>query len=251
MKIGLALSGGGSRGISHLGFLQAFKEAGITFSMVTGTSAGAIIGLFHCYGYEPNEILHFIKSIKPLRYFRPAISKSGLIKMDALRPLFESYIEKDDFSALKIPLVVASTSVQEGKNVFFYEGEVIKPVMASAAVPVVFDPIEINGRYFIDGGILNNLPVEPLVGHVDRILGINSNPISGKYQLGNIKSLMERSLLMAINVNTYSKRALCDMFLEAPEMAEFGAFELSKADEMFEIGYNNGLKHIDNIKSWF
>ena len=89
MQLGLILSGGGARGISHAGMLKAFDEAGIKFSMLTGTSAGAIIGAFYCAGVSPNEILQIIKSVKLYKYIRPAISKSGFLKMEKTRAIYE------------------------------------------------------------------------------------------------------------------------------------------------------------------
>jgi NTE family protein len=120
-------------------------------------------------------------------------------------------------------------------------------VLASCAVPVVFQPIRIGDDAFIDGGVLNNLPVEPLIGKCDVIVGSNCNPVSEDYQPGNMRSLMERSLLMAINVNTFSKRELCDLFLEPDALNGFGAFDFSKAKEIFEIGYEYGKSVTDQL----
>jgi NTE family protein len=102
---------------------------------------------------------------------------------------------------------------------------------------------------YIDGGILNNLPVEPLIGHCDVIIGSNCNPISENYEPGNMRSLMERSLLMAIGVNTYLKKENCDLFLEPETLKNFGGFDFSKAGEIFDIGYEYGKSMIPYIKA--
>ncbi len=248
-KIGVALSGGGARGVSHIGMIKAFLEAGIDISMYTGTSAGAIVGAFLCYGYSPDEVMETIKSVRLYRYLRPAMSRSGLLKIEITRSIYQKYFEKDDFTALKSPLVIASTNLRKGKNEYFNSGSIIDAVMASTAVPVIFNPVKINGEMYVDGGILNNLPVEPLVGHVDKIIGINCNPISADYEPGNFKSLLERSLLMAINVNAYNKKEHCNLFLEAPGLKGFGGFEFNKAEEMFNIGYEYGKEVIGQVKS--
>jgi len=124
----------------------------------------------------------------------------------------------------------------------------IRSVLASCAVPVIFEPININDELFIDGGVLNNLPVEPLIGHCDVIIGSNCNPISENYKPGNMRSLLERSLLMATNVNTFAKKELCDVFLEAEGLKEYGGFDFSKADEIFNIGYEYGKSITEKIK---
>lgn len=247
-KVGISLSGGGSRGIVHIGILKAIDEAGIKISMVTGTSAGAIVGAFYCSGYSPDMIMEIIRETKLIKYIRPAISFSGLLKLDTIVSIFQKYIKNNSFDALNIPLVVAATNVKNGTNAYLHEGPLIQSVLASCAVPVIFKPIELNGETYIDGGILNNLPVEPLIGHCDVIVGLNCNPISENYEPGNMRSLLERSLLMAINVNTFAKKGLCDLFLEPEELKNFGGFDFSKSSEIFDIGYKYGKSITDQIK---
>jgi NTE family protein len=246
-KIGISLSGGGSRGIAHIGILKALDEAGIRISMVTGTSAGAIVGAFYCSGYTPDSIMEIIRETKLIKYVRPAISHSGLLKLETIVPIFQKYLKNDAFDALQIPLIVAATNVRLGENTFLHEGELIRSVLASCAVPVIFEPINLNGEIFIDGGILNNLPVEPLIGHCDIIIGSNCNPISQNYQPKGMKSLLERSLLMAIGVNTYLKRENCDLFLEPQGLQNLGGFDFSKGAEIFKIGYRYGKSMIPEI----
>jgi len=248
-KIGISLSGGGSRGIAHIGILKALDDAGIEISMVTGTSAGAIIGAFYCSGYSPDSIMEIIREAKLIKYVRPAISSSGLLKLETIESIFKMYLKIDSFDALHIPLVVAATNIGNGTNVFFHDGSLIKSVLASCAVPVIFKPIQLNGEYFIDGGVLNNLPIEPLIGHCDIIIGSNCNPILENYTPGNMRSLLERSLLMAINVNTLTKKGHCDLFLEPEGMKNFGGFDFSKSNEIFNIGYEYGKSKIGQIKA--
>lgn len=247
--IGLTLSGGGARGIAHVGLLKAFDEAGIKISMITGTSAGAIVGAFYCYGYSPDEILQVVKAVKLYRYIRPALTKSGLLKMDPTEQIYKKYFSMDDFQYLKIPLVISATNLRTGKSAYFSHGSLIAAIKASSAVPVIFHPVHWNGEDYVDGGILNNLPIEPLVGHVDKIIGVNCNPIDGNYELGNFRSLIERSLLMAINVNAKFKRSECDLFLEPDGLKGFGGFDFSKAEEMFNIGYEYGISVVDKVKT--
>jgi NTE family protein len=246
-KIGISLSGGGSRGIAHIGILKALDEAEIRISMVTGTSAGAIVGAFYCNGYSADSIMEIIHETKLINYVRPAISLTGLLKLETIAPIFQKYLKNDAFNALQIPLIVATTNVRLGKNTFLHNGELIRSVLASCAVPVIFEPIHLHGEIYIDGGILNNLPVEPLIGHCDIILGSNCNPISQNYQPKGMKSLLERSLLMAIGVNTYLKRENCDLFLEPEGLQNLGGLDFSMAEKIFKIGYEYGKSMIPKI----
>ena len=248
-KVGISLSGGGSRGIVHIGILKAIDEAGIKISMITGTSAGAIVGAFYCSGYSPDMIMDIIRETKLFKYVRPAVSFSGFLKLEAIAPIFKNYIKNDSFDALNIPLVVSATNVSSGNTAFLHEGPLIQSVLASCAVPVIFKPIKLNGDTYIDGGILNNLPIEPLMDHCDVVIGSNCNPVSENYEPGNMRSILERTLLMTFNVNTIAKKGFCDLFLETEELKGFGAFNFSKASEIFQIGYEYGKSSIDKLRS--
>ena len=236
MNIGLALSGGGARGFAHLGMLKALDEAGIVPTMITGTSSGAIAGAFYSHGYTPDEIMGIVRQTSIKRLIRLAFKKSGLLNIKSAESIYNRYLP-DSFEKLRIPLVVTAINLRKGQAVFFSRGNLVRAVMASSSVPVVFNPVEIEGDYYVDGGIMNNLPVEPLIGHCDKIIGMHCNPVDDNYQLNSFRSLMERCLLMAIYSNAWTKKSICDIFLEPPAMKNVGAFDFTKADLIFDIGY--------------
>ena len=121
--------------------------------------------------------------------------------------------------------------------------------MASSAIPVIFAPVEINGKYYIDGGISNNLPVEPLVGHCDKIIGLHCNPVNKEYDAGNMKDLLERTFIITINHNVENRKKLCDLFLEPYDLRSYGAFDFAKAHEMFDIGYEFALNNESSMRA--
>ena len=239
-KLGIALSGGGARGIVHIGILKAIDEAGIPVSMVTGTSAGAIVGAFYCSGYSPDNILEIIHETKLIKYVRPAVGKGGLLRLETLEHVFRKYLRNNSFEALKIPLAVAATDIRRGNSAYLRKGDLIRSVFASCAVPVLFKPIKLNGETYVDGGILKNLPVDPLVDHCDVIAGCNCNHVPDDYEPGNMRSLLERTLMITFNLNTYLEKDKCDIFLEPAEVGNYRASDFSKADEIFDIGYEYG-----------
>ena len=238
MKIGLVLSGGGSRGVAHLGVIKALEEAGITISMISGSSSGAIAGALYGSGHSPEKIVEIVRDIKPLKLFRPAISKSGLLKMDSTELIYRQHILDDTFEALSIPLIVAATDLCQGKTVYFSEGKLIRRLMASTCIPVVFDPVEVDGKLYLDGGLLNNFPAEVLTGQCDKIIGSHCNPIDENFRSGNFKTILERTFLLTINANAYPRRRFCDIFIEPPALKTFKVFDMARADEIFRIGYD-------------
>jgi len=237
-NIGLVLSGGGARGISHLGALQAIDEMGIYPKFLSGTSAGAIVGALYAAGHRPMEILNFITKTNILRYFKPAGNLTGLLRIEKTEEAFRLFLAEDNFESLKIPLFVNATDIERGEIVYFSTGELIKPLQAASCIPFLFAPVEIGGRFYIDGGILNNLPAEPLVGRCDYIIGIHSNAVS-ELKVNNMKQVIERTFHLIINANIESRKSLCHLFIEPPEMASYKVFDVAKAKEIFDIGYRH------------
>ena len=107
--------------------------------------------------------------------------------------------------------------------------------------------MEIDGKNYVDGGILNNLPAEPLVDKVDTLIGVSCNPYGYADKLDNAKLLMERSALLAINGNTMKSRALCDLFIEPITLTQFSGFDLSRSREIFEAGYKFTLENMSKF----
>ena len=126
MKLGLVLSGGGIRGIGHLGVIKALEEFGITFSMISGTSAGAMVGAFYAAGYKPVEIIEIFKKEKLFNITDVLFGKAGIFKMVSFERLFLEYIPHNDFKSLNIPLYVTATNIINGETIFFSEGDFAK-----------------------------------------------------------------------------------------------------------------------------
>lgn len=248
MTIGLALSGGGARGIAHLGVLKALDELGVKPQMISGTSAGAILGAFYAYGYKPDAVLEFIEKLSFFRMMRPAISKNGLLKMDRWRQELIKYLPENTFEHLKVPLVINATDVVAGKTTFFSQGNLIDPILASCCAPVIFDPFQIDGHRYIDGGILNNLPIEPLLSQCQLIIGSHCNPVNPNFKLRNAKTLLERTLHMAIGTNTIPRQQKCQILLEPPELRTFLSSDFKKIREIYKIGYRHTMEQKEKFE---
>src|SRR5688500_10621229 len=115
MKVGLVLSGGGARGAAHIGVIKALLEMGVKIDMISGTSAGAIVGALLAKGLTPEEILTAVSGLSLFRSVRPAWAWSGLLTMEGLRVLLNKHFPENDFKALKLPLTVAATEVRLGQ----------------------------------------------------------------------------------------------------------------------------------------
>lgn len=237
MKTGIVLSGGGARGVAHLGVLKALDELGVIIDCISGTSAGALVGALYAQGLKPDAIFELIKKVGMFNSVRPAWARTGLLNMDGMKELLKRNIPVNDFNSLKIPLTVAATDIRKGKVCYFSEGELIPAILASCSIPAIFNPVSFNGNLYVDGGLVDNLPVKPIRKQCDFIIGSHCNHISPDVDVANMKSVIERSLLVAIYSNTEISRSMCDVFIEPPRMDRFSSLDLSKAQEIYDFSY--------------
>lgn len=117
--------------------------------------------------------------------------------------------------------------------------------MASSCIPGMFEPISMGDALYVDGGVLNNLPVEPLTNRCQTIIGVNCNHLAELHTINHIKELIERSVILSMNYNVYSRMNLCDFFIEPPGLASFGVLEIKKAKEIYEAGYSYCQEYIE------
>lgn len=238
-KIGLVLSGGGVRGVAHLGALKALHELGIRPSVVSGTSAGSIVATMYAAGHSIETIFEFFQRTPIFKASRFATLKPGLMDSDKFRPLLKIHFPEDDFASLKLKCFVTATDIIHGRSRTFSEGPIISAILASSAVPVIFTPVEIDGILYTDGGALNNFPTEPLSGQCDAIIGIDVHPLKeiSPKEISNVLSVMERMTHLSVYYHSAQKHHLCEVMIAPRELARFGMFDREKFEEMFEIGY--------------
>lgn len=161
MKVGLALGGGAARGMAHIGVLDVLSKAGIPFHCLSGCSVGAVVGALYCAGYSMEEIRCAAPHIHWRRIAQKAKSREhGLLSFEKLERLLVMMIGDIDFCDLKIPFNVAAMDFETGEKVILKSGSVPKAVRASCSIPGFVSPVRVEGRLLVDGGIVDNLPVE-------------------------------------------------------------------------------------------
>ena len=248
MKTGLVLSGGGARGIAHLGAIQALLERGIKPDVISGVSAGAIVGSLYGAGLMPEEILRNLISTKVFRYLRPAWSKFGFLNIQKLIAIYKLYLPVKTFEELQLPVFISAADIMDGKTVYFSEGDLTKAMLATTCIPLLFAPVKMDGMLMVDGGIINNLPVEPLISDCNLIIGVHCNPSNKNYKPKGMKSMLERTFHLSIANNVRERVQYCDIFIEPPELVNIGLFEISKAREIYRMGYEHTIKVLDQSK---
>ena len=241
-KVGLVLSGGAARGFAHVGVIEALNQYGIYPDMVSGVSAGAIAGVLYCDGYEPHEMLEIIKDRSLFRYISPAIPRNGLLSMDNMQKVINEALRAKRFEDLKIPFYCNATNLNKGTAEYFHKGELLQKVMASATIPMLFKPVIMNGDTYVDGGVMDNFPVRPIRGKVDRIIGVHVNPTGEVEEIKGLIKIAERSFHMSVNSQIDRMAKSCDLFIQPEKLRQFGLLSVSEGRNIYEVGYEKAME---------
>ncbi|MEN8137387.1 MAG: patatin-like phospholipase family protein [Bacteroidota bacterium] len=242
-SVSLALSGGGARGAIHLGVLKAFDENNIKIDAVSGTSIGAIIGALYCAGNSPDYIKTFTNTKSFKKIFAFSLNNKGLLKMDKMIKLLSTLIPENDFDKLKTPFYSCVSNLDEGTFEILENGDLYKSIVASASIPIVFEPVTIKGKSYIDGGLFNNLPVDPLINKKCKIIGVHVNNYKPS-EKENMLSSAERIFTQIIKSNVKPQLKKCDYIIEPYISKHIGVLNFNKTDLLFEIGYKEAKKLI-------
>lgn len=250
IKYGLVLSGGGIRGVAHVGALKALEEFGIEPMVVSGSSAGALVGAFYSAGYHWEQIRDFFMDTSLFKIRNYAFRKPGLIDTDKFYDTLFKFFPEDSFESLEKKLFISTTDLIKGKTKYFHEGPLIRPVLASAAFPLVFSPVKMEGSLFGDGGISNNFPVEPIVAECDQIIGINVHPLKEiePKDLKSSFSVIERVFSIGRMNSSIEKFNDCDILINPQELSNYGNFSMSSKKAIFDIGYQEAVQALEKSK---
>ncbi len=237
-KTGLVLSGGGSRGFAHLGAVKALNEKGIFPDIISGTSAGAIVGSLIADGHKPDDIFSLMTSKSFFAYTKFNFFKKGLFNLKNLQKILKKTYTVENTEDLKIPFYACVVNLNEGKAEYLNRGNILDIVTASASVPFLFKPAEINGVSYTDGGLIDNLPVKPLLGKCEKIICVNLIHLKYKKQFRNTKQVLGRIFDILTYHNRKTDISNCDILIEPPSLYGLPYFSNKKAKETFDIGYN-------------
>ena len=244
-RLGLCLSGGAARGFAHVGVLRAFDEASIEVDCLSGSSMGALIALLHATGKTPDEIMEMAQTIKTKKLKAIGSFHFGKAGLDYVEQLLNEIVEETTFEQLNIPLYICATNFQTGKYEIIDTGDIMPAIRASVAVPIKYGYQFINGVPYVDGGVVNNLPVEPLRERSQIVIGVSVNPIVIGYDT-NLRSSIQRLTELMVNENEKFRIAMCDYHFEIPGLGEIGLEDYDRAYEIHDLGYQAAKEFIKN-----
>ncbi|WP_414155029.1 patatin-like phospholipase family protein [Pseudomonas sp. BNK-43-a] len=275
-KVGLVLSGGAARGLAHIGVLKALEEQGVHIDAIAGTSMGAVVGGLYASGYSIEELEHLARTLDwqqalsdaPPRKDVPFRRKQddrdflvkqklsfrddgslglplGVIQGQNLSLLLESKLAHTadirDFDKLPIPFRAVATDIASGEKVVFRRGHLPQVVRASMSIPAVFAPVELDGRLLVDGGMVDNIPLD-----VVREMGVDmaivvdiGTPLRSRKQLATVVDVLNQSITLMTRRNSEEQLASLhrDDILVQPALAAFGVTDFGRAQDMIDAGY--------------
>lgn len=280
-KIGLVLSGGGAKGFAHVGVLKEIDKAGIRLDYIGGTSMGAIVGGLYAAGYSADQIEVIIKETDFLSLVRDqlprnsetffekeygestmitlpvkrgviglprAISK-GQNVLNLLLELFDSLDGNQDFSKLSVPFFCIATDVETGGEVLLEKGSLPLALRASGSFPTLLNPVVLNGKLLVDGGIANNFPVSIMKSKgIDIVIGVDvEGRLYKKENLNSAISIMNQIMSYQMYNKTSKEKEKIDVYIH-PDINNFSVVDFDKKDEILKIGIDEAAKYSEVFK---
>ena len=278
LKIGLALGGGGARGACHIGVLKSLERRGIIPDIISGTSAGSMIGAMYAshasadiveekytehvngedfkdlgFRYIPNNekddsvFSQVFKQMKNQYILMVSSTRKSLVKNERLAKAANNLFESNQFDDLKIPLIVTATDLISGKPMLYKAGNVVDAVVKSSSIPGFVEPTYIDNRMLLDGGIVFPTPVPPLVGECDFIIAVNiSRSFNTSEEPDNIFEITNRARdISTLHLNSYLLKQ--SDFVISPEHEDVHWSAFDRTEEFIENGYNSAESEMEKL----
>ena len=283
LSVGLVLSGGGAKGIAHIGVIKRLEEAGLRIDYITGTSMGSLVGALYAIGYSSTQLTNLAKSTswnqlfteKPSRLFISNYERTYDNRTIASFPISErgldlpfgiisgqniySFLSKytwpvhgtQSFSNFPIPFATVATELATGEAKTFTSGYLPDAVRASISIPSLMRPHSINGTSYIDGGLSNNLPVDQAkqMG-ADFIIAVNvASPLLPTDSLNTFAEVLSQVFNYRINEKIEPQIDQVDIYINPKKAADFEMLDFDRVDELIKIGYDETEKQIEQIEA--
>jgi NTE family protein len=197
-----------------------------------------VVGALYAAGKTPEEMLAIAKNKKLYNLFNWSIpKKGGMLSLKVLHQVLQANIPEDSFESMQKKLFISVSNISSGLNEIISSGPLFRAIVASASIPIVFEPQVINGQTYVDGGLFNDLPVEPLVGNCRQIIASHVNYNGPDPELLSIRAIAERVYRLAIYNNVQKNFSKCDFIIDPPELRQHRIFDFKHIDKLFGIGF--------------
>lgn len=248
-RIGLALGGGAARGSAHLGVLKALEEHNIPLHAIAGTSVGAVVAALYAFGKKPDEIYDIAREMSMGKISGFTLKKKGFSTTERLEKLIIDEVGDVNIEDASIPLAIVATNLYTGQKTIFTHGNLAKAVAASAAVPGFFIPVEIDGVEYVDGGLVENVPVSALkLLGANAVIAVNLSGNTHYPAPTSALEVMSNALDIAINGKTKEQVRKASAVIQLDLWGYSRTDNREVTDDLIETGYQETIKRMDRIR---
>ena len=249
-RVGLVLGGGAARGFSHVGVIRVLEREKIPIDLIVGTSVGSLVGAIYADKKNSFELEWTAFSLEERDLFDYTFISptQGFVRGERLEEFVLKKVSARELQQLKIPLTVVATDIQSGEMAILQTGSVARAVRASSAIPGIFIPVRYQGRLLVDGGVLNNVPVDVArkLG-ADVVIAVNLGGGKKAAQVNNVFDAIIQSLhLMAIE-STEARLREADVVIE-PQVSQIGLIDFSRKKELLTLGIQAAEQALPRIR---
>jgi NTE family protein len=248
-RLGLALSGGASRGIAHVGVLKALRDNHIEINCISGTSIGALVAALYAFGVPVEDLHRQALEMSWLKISSLRFSRTALLSNKVIGEIIENFIGDTTIESSPIPLAIVATDISTGKKIVLRKGNIARAVMASSAIPGIFAPLKIDGRWLVDGFLVENVPISPLqeMG-AEVIVGVSLSTLKAYREPNRIVNIIMNAFDIAIDYNTILSSQHADVLI-APRFSGIPTAEFEESQLLFDEGYKSTLLVIPKIQN--
>lgn len=237
-KVGVAFSGGGSRGFAHCGALLALENAGIRPQIVAGVSAGSVVSTLYAAGMRPQQIVEIFTGFGFTDFVEfKGIHQGGIFSLLPFGKFIENAAKVKYLEELGMTNVVCASDFDSGQPKEFRSGRIKDVIAASCCIPILFNPVVIDGVRYVDGGVLRNLPAWPIRKECDLLIGVNCSPLTSQTAKSSITSNAFRTYQLMAKTNVAEDMAMCDFTVNITEIAHQKTFDLDNIRSTVKAGY--------------
>ena len=249
--IGLALGGGAAKGVAHIGVLKALEDANIEVDYIAGTSVGAMIAALYAFKVDVETIGSLARRLTMSKVTSFKLNKTGFFSTESLRELMLEYVGDVAIEDAVIPLSIVATDINSGEEIILTSGSVVDAVCASAAIPGIYIPVEINGRTLVDGGLVQNVPIEALqTAGAGVTIASHLNSVSHYQEISHVLDVMRNAFEIAVSQHTQDQLKEADLLISM-DLSDFSLRDnTERYDELFNIGHQAATVQLTKL-AWY
>ena len=249
LTIGLALGGGAAKGFAHIGVIKMLETSGIHVDVVAGTSAGSVVGALYASGMDPFQLQQTAFGLDEAKIRDVRLFSGGLVRGKALQDYVNHLVHHQPIERLKLPFAAVATQLETGQRTVFVSGNTGQAVRASSSIPGVFEPVEIRGRHYVDGGVVSPVPVDAArqLG-ANFVIAVDISARPGGTNPQGMFNIMAQSITIMGRELARQEIARADVVIR-PDLSGIGPADFEQRDEAILAGEKAALAEIPAIRA--